>query len=448
MEAMDVPQISRSGRVLKKSAKVKEMEDFDINEIDLQGKARKKPRMDDSDEYDDKRVAPIKIPKISLNIPSTNKKKVEMQHSMTKLPFQNQMKTKQDMKRPMYRDSSPDGSKESDSSSVSSETSSSSSSSSEDSDCDVPDMRQRYVNVDGKSNLLQNMQHLPSQQEKVIVKSYQPFDSPVAFVDHNNEMPPDSEDEVSDSALVIAEESNDSLAFGGRKQTMMAGLKKKPLRTDPSYAPKRGIAPKKRMPTQKARTTKPTKPAGKSKPLTAYMLWCSENRKRIASTMGNIGFGNIGKKMGEAWQALPDKEKMAWRRKAKRLALKNSGGLISTGPTNGSSPKGTARSVSSSGDEISSRSMSESSGSLGTAAIDAAAYLKLLGDSLSVIGQRLTEHEGQLAVSGIFSVLLDTILCVVGPLLCLTSESPVLNSCPPETFAKTLDSIAYFMPGL
>ena len=50
--------------------------------------------------------------------------------------------------------------------------------------------------------------------------------------------------------------------------------------------------------------------------------------------------------------------------------------------------------------------------------IHAAAHLKLLGESLSVIGQRLTEHKGQIAVSGSLSVLLDSLLCSMVPLVC------------------------------
>ncbi|XP_055926019.1 HMG box-containing protein 4-like isoform X2 [Argiope bruennichi] len=373
---MDTPQISRSGRVLKKSAKVKEMEDFDINELDMQGKPRKK-----------------------------------------------------------------------DTSSASSETSTSSPSSSEESDGELPDVRQRYSHVDVKAgSLIQNVQHSP-QQEKVIVEQYRQFESPITFGDHSSEAAMDaSDDDESDSGLVIAEESNDSFLSRGGK----SAAKKKPVKKDPSYPARKGGPAKKRPPANRNSTgavaAKKEKPAGKQKPLTAYMLWCSENRKKVAA--GHIGFGNIGKKLGEAWQALPDKEKMAWRRKAKKLALKNSGGLISTGPANDSSTKVISRSTMSIGSESPLHNSGESTRALGTSAIDSAAYLKLLGDSLSVIGQRLTEHEGQLAVSGIFSVLLDTILCVVGPLLCLTSESPVLNSLPQDVSRRTLDSIAYFMPGL
>lgn len=436
---MDTPQISRSGRVLKKSAKVKEMEDFDINELDMQGKPKKKGRTSDEfDEFEDKRVAPIKIPKMSLGGQSGTKRP----QAMPKMP----MKAKSEVKRYMMQDSSPEGSKESDSSSVSSETSSSSASSSEDSDGEITDMRHRYSNVDVKpGTLMQNIQHTPIQQEKVIVEPYRQFDSPVTFGEQSSEpIDASDDDENSDSALVIAEESNDSFLNRGQKS---AG-KKRPVKKDPPYPARKGAPVKKRPPPNRSTTgataAKKEKPTGKPKPLTAYMLWCSENRKKIAG--GNIGFGTIGKKLGEAWQALPDKEKMAWRRKAKKLALKNSGGLISTGPS-----EPATRVVSRSTPSVSDATVgspTEITRALGTSAIDSAAYLKLLGDSLSVIGQRLTEHEGQLAVSGIFSVLLDTILCVVGPLLCLTSESPVLNSLPQDVSRRTLDSIAYFMPGL
>lgn len=172
-----------------------------------------------------------------------------------------------------------------------------------------------------------------------------------------------------------------------------------------------------------------------------------KTEKKIAATSGNIGFGNIGKKMGEAWQSLPEKEKMAWRRKAKRLAMKNSSHIINTGPNSSLQNKATNRSTVNITEELL-KNLAEGTGALGTAPIDAAAHLKLLGDSLTVIGQRLIEHEGQLAVSGIYSVLLDTLLCAIGPLLCLTTEISGLEHLQTDVFKKTLDHIAYFMPGL
>ncbi|XP_017486740.1 PREDICTED: FACT complex subunit SSRP1 [Rhagoletis zephyria] len=82
--------------------------------------------------------------------------------------------------------------------------------------------------------------------------------------------------------------------------------------------------------------------------------------------------------------------------------------------------------------------------------IDTAAHLKLLGESLTIIGERLKEHEGQIAVSGSLSVLLDSLLCSLGPLLCLTTRIPGLEKKPQlsENLSVTLDNIAYVMPGL
>lgn len=103
--------------------------------------------------------------------------------------------------------------------------------------------------------------------------------------------------------------------------------------------------------------------------------------------------------------------------------------------------------------------------------IDVAAHLKLLGESLTIIGERLKEHEvssarlgspipaslpsfwwlqGQIAVSGSLSVLLDSLLCALGPLMCLTQQVPELQAgcCSPEQLLSTLDNVAFIMPGL
>ena len=85
---------------------------------------------------------------------------------------------------------------------------------------------------------------------------------------------------------------------------------------------------------------------------------------------------------------------------------------------------------------------------VGTQPIDVAAHLKLLGESLTIIGERLKEHEGQIAVSGSLSVLLDSLLCAMGPLICLTQQIPETNGAKPEILTQMLDNIAYIMPGL
>uniref|UniRef100_A0A146M0P8 HMG box-containing protein 4 n=1 Tax=Lygus hesperus TaxID=30085 RepID=A0A146M0P8_LYGHE len=85
---------------------------------------------------------------------------------------------------------------------------------------------------------------------------------------------------------------------------------------------------------------------------------------------------------------------------------------------------------------------------VGTTPLDVAAHIRLLGESLTIIGERLTEHEGQIAVSGSFSVLLDSLLCVLAPLMCLTQQVPQMNVIPQEQLSSLMDNIAYIMPGL
>lgn len=82
----------------------------------------------------------------------------------------------------------------------------------------------------------------------------------------------------------------------------------------------------------------------------------------------------------------------AWRRKAKRLAMKNSSHLINTGPNSSMQNKTTNRNTVNISEELL-KNLAEGTGVLGTSPVDAAAHLKLLGDSLTVIGQRLIEHE-------------------------------------------------------
>jgi len=56
--------------------------------------------------------------------------------------------------------------------------------------------------------------------------------------------------------------------------------------------------------------------------------------------------------------------------------------------------------------------------------------------------------QGQIAVQGSLSVLLDSMLCALGPLMCLTTHVPELNGCEERTHASTLNNIAYIMPGV
>uniref|UniRef100_A0A6M2DY44 Putative hmg box-containing protein n=1 Tax=Xenopsylla cheopis TaxID=163159 RepID=A0A6M2DY44_XENCH len=216
------------------------------------------------------------------------------------------------------------------------------------------------------------------------------------------------------------------------------------------------------------------KDKGKSR-FTAYMLWAKGIRNKIVKENPSIDFSSISKKLGELWANVPNGEKYNWRRRAKRMALKvardediksdNKAQFInkskptkspvtkkldmedleglSTSHISDSNLMLSPRSSSTMGSALTTQAMYKVTGS---SPIDVAAYLKLLGESLSIIGERLKEHEGQIAVSGSLSVLLDSLLCSVGPLVCLSQQVPELNS--ELDFNDLLDNIAYVMPGL
>ncbi|XP_041838803.1 uncharacterized protein LOC121638231 [Melanotaenia boesemani] len=80
--------------------------------------------------------------------------------------------------------------------------------------------------------------------------------------------------------------------------------------------------------------------------------------------------------------------------------------------------------------------------------VSAAAHLHLLGESLSLIGHHLKETNKTVCMSSSFSLLLDSLLCALGPLMCLTAQIPEMISCTEYTLASTLENIAYVMPGL
>ncbi|KAM4584189.1 uncharacterized protein hmgxb4b isoform 2-T3 [Odontesthes bonariensis] len=80
--------------------------------------------------------------------------------------------------------------------------------------------------------------------------------------------------------------------------------------------------------------------------------------------------------------------------------------------------------------------------------VSAAAHLHLLGESLSLIGHHLQETNKMVCMSSTFSLLLDSLLCALAPLMGLTTQIPELASCTECTLASTLENLAYVMPGL
>ncbi|XP_023703916.2 HMG box-containing protein 4 [Cryptotermes secundus] len=248
------------------------------------------------------------------------------------------------------------------------------------------------------------------------------------------------------------------------------------------------------------------KDKGKTR-FTAYMLWAKDIRQEILRVNPEMDFATMSKRLGELWATVPTNEKYNWKRRAKRLAVKGTPGSTVTnipsmeagkyktpaskskfinkhggrgqqqqraGVSAGRAAAGSEKQQQQAGQmatspvgnaTVSPQTPADSKPGktglvtepvvgpglykvIGTQPVDVAAHLKLLGESLTIIGERLKEHEGQIAVSGSLSVLLDSLLCALGPLMCLTQQVPETNGCPQELLNKILDNIAYFMPGL
>ncbi|NXS11754.1 HMGX4 protein, partial [Neodrepanis coruscans] len=195
----------------------------------------------------------------------------------------------------------------------------------------------------------------------------------------------------------------------------------------------------------------------KKKNMSAYQVFCKEYRTTIVSEHPGIDFGELSKKLAEVWKQLPEKDKLIWKQKAQYLQHKQNKAEATTVKRKASSSDGAPKMKASPTGVISPHKKSPTSTVVvpsspakapETDPIDVAAHLQLLGESLSLIGHRLQETEGMVAVSGSLSVLLDSIICALGPLACLTTQLPELNGCPKHLLSNTLDNIAYIMPGL
>ncbi|KFP10189.1 HMG domain-containing protein 4 [Egretta garzetta] len=195
----------------------------------------------------------------------------------------------------------------------------------------------------------------------------------------------------------------------------------------------------------------------KKKNMSAYQVFCKEYRTTIVSEHPGIDFGELSKKLAEVWKQLPEKDKLIWKQKAQYLQHKQNKAEATTVKRKASSSDGAPKIKASPTGVISPHKKSPTSTVVVSSSpakvpemdpIDVAAHLQLLGESLSLIGHRLQETEGMVAVSGSLSVLLDSIICALGPLACLTTQLPELNGCPKHVLSNTLDNIAYIMPGL
>lgn len=159
------------------------------------------------------------------------------------------------------------------------------------------------------------------------------------------------------------------------------------------------------------------------------MLWAKDVRQEMLFSNPEMDFATISRRLGEMWANVPSTEKYNWRRRAKRL---NTKGKDKNGDTKITIPKstvstskflnrnpptprtkkstsvaqrasispkdtGTVNTTTASVHPANSNHHKTSPSGIhkpsGTAPVDVAAHLKLLGDSLTIIGERLKEHE-------------------------------------------------------
>lgn len=200
----------------------------------------------------------------------------------------------------------------------------------------------------------------------------------------------------------------------------------------------------------------------KGKPrFTAYMLWAKANRDNVVKelTGGNTqptDFTAVTKRLSEIWSSVPMSEKYQWKKKASKLSYKMARQQVFQARREAATAAAAAASPKPSGGSTG-RLRSPPPPPIpmpvlrvtGTEPLDSAAHLKLLGESLKGLGQRLNERKGQIPVTGSLCVLLDSMLCAMAPLLCVTQQVPELQEAiPQETLNKMLDNIAYIIPGL
>ena len=188
-----------------------------------------------------------------------------------------------------------------------------------------------------------------------------------------------------------------------------------------------------------------TQPRARPRPrVTAYMLWARQARPKLLASQPGLASASLNTRLAELWsQSVSSAEKLSWKRRSRKLAAQQRERPRPAPASTGGHHPGRTSSI-----VLQSLARSHPRPDLGPAPLDVAAHLTLLGESLSIIGSRLREHEGQIAVSGSLSVLLDSLLCSLGPLVCLTSKVPELNGADPATLTRILDNVAYIMPGL
>lgn len=199
----------------------------------------------------------------------------------------------------------------------------------------------------------------------------------------------------------------------------------------------------------------------KKRKVTAYMIWSKQMREKISKRFPGLEFGDVSKKLGDMWKKMPEKEKQMWkvRNKATQQAETESsaatvrkGGskMIETGPK-----KPPPQTKYSNGPPLPvlpdpEMVMNRELGRLPPPSmepLDSAAYLSLLGESFNTLSVKT--RMGSQVVQGADTMLLDSLLCAMIPLISLLRQIPELRDCVDHsTLRNCFSNIAHIVPGL
>lgn len=215
-----------------------------------------------------------------------------------------------------------------------------------------------------------------------------------------------------------------------------------------------------------------SKQQDKKKKTTGYMMWANQMRPKVSRQYPGLEFGDVSKKLGDLWKRMPDKEKQMWKFRNAKLekqsqqshmrTFRKSGSkmietgprkkMIETGPKKKPPPVKQPMMPSSPPVKNPEAAMITELDKLPpptTQAIDTAAYLSLLGESFTKLSAKTRKVESKVVIQGAECILLDSLVCALGPLLALTQQIPDLNGALEQTsVTNTFSNIAHIMPGL
>lgn len=124
------------------------------------------------------------------------------------------------------------------------------------------------------------------------------------------------------------------------------------------------------------------------------MMWAKDYRARMKISNPSVKTSSYAHRLASLWAEVPNNEKYSWRRRARRAADQGQEQQKLAEKLNASRA---AAKILNTGSKMSPLTIVAANpyenAKFETLSLDAAAHLKLLGENLNLIGERLKEHE-------------------------------------------------------